>query len=140
MANTIKIRRSATQGAVPTTAQLALGELALNTYDGKLYAKKNVGGTESVVELSAGAITDGDKGDITVSSSGASWIIDNDAVTFAKIQNITSARLLGRSTAGSGDAEEISIGTGLSLSAGTLSATGGGGSVGIDPVIAGMIF
>jgi hypothetical protein len=85
-------------------------------------------------------VTDGDKGDITVSSSGASWIIDNDAVTFAKIQNITSARLLGRSTAGSGDAEEISIGTGLSLSAGTLSATGGGGSVGVDPVIAGMIF
>jgi hypothetical protein len=55
MANTIKIRRSATQGAVPTTAQLALGELALNTYDGKLYAKKNVGGTESIVELSGGS-------------------------------------------------------------------------------------
>ena len=41
-----------------------------------------------------------------------------------------SARLLGRSSAGTGVAEEISIGTGLSLSAGTLSATGGGGGGG----------
>jgi len=55
MANTIKIRRSATQGAVPTTAQLALGELALNTYDGKLYAMNDAATTESVVELSGGA-------------------------------------------------------------------------------------
>lgn len=74
----------------------------------------------------AGGLSDGDKGDITVSASGATWTIDNDAVTYAKIQNVTSNRLLGRSTAGSGDTEEISIGSGLSLSAGTLSATGGG--------------
>jgi hypothetical protein len=38
-----------------------------------------------------------------------------------------TARLLGRTTAGSGGAEEISVGSGLSLTAGTLSATGGGG-------------
>jgi hypothetical protein len=36
--------------------------------------------------------------------------------------------LLGRSTAGAGSIEQISIGSGLSLSAGTLSATAGGGS------------
>lgn len=53
MANTIKIRRSATQGATPTTAQLALGELAINTYDGKLFLKKD-DGTESIVEVSGG--------------------------------------------------------------------------------------
>lgn len=52
--------------------------------------------------------------------------IANTAVTFAKFQNINTNRLLGRSTAGSGSVEEISIGSGLSLSGGTLSASGGG--------------
>lgn len=33
--------------------------------------------------------------------------IANDAVTFAKIQNIATARVLGRTTAGSGDVEEL---------------------------------
>jgi len=40
--------------------------------------------------------------------------------------NLSSGKLLGRSTAGTGAIEEITIGSGLSLSAGTLSATGGG--------------
>ena len=33
--------------------------------------------------------------------------IVDDAVTFAKLQNITTARMLGRTTAGSGDTEEL---------------------------------
>lgn len=40
----------------------------------------------------------------------------------------TTARLLGRTTASTGAIEEITVGTGLSLSAGSLSATGGGSS------------
>ena len=71
-----------------------------------------------------GGVADGDKGDITVSASGATWTIDNDAVTYAKIQNVTTNRLLGRVTAGSGDTEEITIGNGLSVSGTTLSALG----------------
>jgi hypothetical protein len=54
MANTIQLRRSATANAVPTTTQLALGELAINTYDGKLYLKKDVGGTETIIEVTGG--------------------------------------------------------------------------------------
>lgn len=50
MAQTIKLRRSASQGAVPTTAQLALGEIAINTYDGKVYLKKD-DGSESIVTI-----------------------------------------------------------------------------------------
>jgi hypothetical protein len=47
----IKLRRSGTSGNVPTTSQLDLGELAINTYDGKLYLKKNVAGTETIVDV-----------------------------------------------------------------------------------------
>jgi hypothetical protein len=44
------------------------------------------------------------------------------------LPSMATNRLLGRTTAGTGIAEEISIGSGLSLTAGSLSATGGGGS------------
>jgi hypothetical protein len=50
MANTIKIKRSAVPGKVPTTGDLQLGELAINTFDGKLFTKKD-NGTQSIVEL-----------------------------------------------------------------------------------------
>ena len=50
--STIKLKRSAVAGKVPTTAGLELGELAFNTYDGRMYAKKSVGGTESIVTFS----------------------------------------------------------------------------------------
>jgi len=42
MANTIRVRRSTTTSAVPTTGQLSEGELAVNVYDGKLFFKGTV--------------------------------------------------------------------------------------------------
>ena len=51
MANTVKLKRSAVQNKVPTTGDLELGELALNTYDGNLFFKRDVSGTESVVKV-----------------------------------------------------------------------------------------
>lgn len=93
MANTLKIKRSAVPGKVPTTGDLTLGELGLNTYDGRLFTKKD-NGTESIVEIGAGggggggSISDGDKGDITVSSLGSVWTIDNGVVTNGKIADL----------------------------------------------------
>lgn len=68
--------------------------------------------------------------DVTASGTGSVVAtIANDAVTYAKMQNVsTNNRLLGRATAGAGDVEEITLGTGLSLSGTTLNATGGSGT------------
>ncbi|TDE48475.1 beta strand repeat-containing protein [Flavobacterium sp. GT3P67] len=59
----------------------------------------------------------------------AASAIANGVVTYAKLQNLATNRLLGRSTAGSGVAEEISLGGGLSFTGTTLNTTGGGGTV-----------
>jgi len=68
-------------------------------------------------------------GDVTgTGTSSITTTIANDAVTYAKIQNVSAAsRLLGRGSAGgAGDVEEVTLGTNLSMSGTTLNATGGG--------------
>lgn len=88
MANTIKIKRSAVQGKAPTTNDLDLGELAVNTYDGKLYLKKD-NGTASIVEVGAagGSIALNDLSDVTITSpsngqvvkyNGTAWVNGTD--------------------------------------------------------------
>ena len=47
MAQTIKLKRSNTAGNLPTTSDLALGEVAINTKDGKLFLRKHVDGNNS---------------------------------------------------------------------------------------------
>lgn len=51
MANTVVLKRSSVQGKTPTTGDLALGEMAVNTHDGNLFFKRSVSGTESVVRV-----------------------------------------------------------------------------------------
>lgn len=48
------------------------------------------------------------------------------SVAFSNITGISSSKLLGRGSASSGAAQEITLGTGLSMSGTTLSASGGG--------------
>jgi hypothetical protein len=76
------------------------------------------------VEDNTQEILDGDKGDITVSSAGTVWSIDNNAVTVNKIANDTvtnsklanmaTATVKGRATAGTGDPEDLAIDNDLS--------------------------
>lgn len=56
MANIVKMKQSSVAGKVPLTTDLALGELAINTRDGKLYLKKNVSGVETIVDVTAGGL------------------------------------------------------------------------------------
>lgn len=50
MAVKIELKRSAIPGKVPTISQLDLGELAINTYDGKVYLKQD-DGVPQIIEL-----------------------------------------------------------------------------------------
>lgn len=74
----IKFKRSAVPGKVPTTADLELGQLAINTNDGKLFLKKD-DGTASIVEI--GAVT-GSVNDTSV-ADGASVSINVDTTDLA---------------------------------------------------------
>lgn len=100
--------------------------------DGQVLTWDSTPGEWVAADVPAATVSDGDKGDITVSSSGTNWQIDanavgtteiaNDAVTYAKIQNVSEGVLLGRGDgSGGGDAQEISVGTGLVLDGTTLS-------------------
>ena len=59
---------------------------------------------------------------VVATSIGTTHLV-NDSVTYAKLQNVTDARLLGRSAGSAGDAQELTVGSGLTLASGVLSST-----------------
>ena len=119
MAQTIKLRRSSTEGKVPTTAQLALGELAINTYDGRIFFEKNDGSatiehiltTDSIATGSVtitgslqadnvtidGATVSSDlgltidsAGDITLDADGADVLLKDGGTSFGRFNRTSS--------------------------------------------------
>jgi hypothetical protein len=113
-------------GGRPFSAAVS-GGLVQYTYvpaggtSGQVLTKASGADFDTQWTTASGGVSDGDKGDITVSSSGSVWTIDNQAVTYAKIQDVTDARLLGRSAGGAGPPQELTVGSGLSLLSGVLS-------------------
>lgn len=93
-------------------------------------------GAVTPLSVPTGGITTTQILDATIATSD----IADDAVTYDKIQNVTSGRLLGRSTAGAGSVQEITVGSGLQLSGGTLSATSSGSDIQFIDFVGGWKF
>ena len=103
MATEIKFKRSSTQNDLPVVSDLALGEIAINTYHGRVYTEKN-DGSAAIVE---------------VGSVPASLTI-NDAITFPTSDGSNGQAL---TTDGSGTLSFSTVG-GTGLSVFTYSITG----------------
>jgi hypothetical protein len=97
----LKFKRSAVPAKVPALNDLALGELAINTYDGKVYTKKD-DGTPAIVEIGGNSsgittITSTD-GSVTVTGSGATRdlsvaVAGSTTNVLALVRNNTGATL-----------------------------------------------
>ena len=92
MASTIRLKRSAIATKVPTTAQLDLGELAVNTRDGKLFLKR-ADGSEEIIEVGARW------GAFTAHAAGASLTFRYDGVDVMTLDGSGNLTLLGDVTA-----------------------------------------
>ena len=105
MSTNIKLKRSAVSGRIPSTGDLALGELAINTYDGKLFMKKN-DGTESIVDITSGG-GGGGAAYTTGSESLTTTSIDQIVDTFSKVTYRTVKYYVELSTASAYQATEL---------------------------------
>ena len=142
----IYIRRSSTPNKVPTTTQLALGELAINTYDGKLYLEQdqgNVGVGTTIVSVNPWNVGVGSlsydidfvAGNVGVGTTNVAVAVDssNTAVIAAGI--VTAYKLFGDGSGLTGVGGQLGIqsaGTVISNNATTLNFIGAGNTFSVN--------
>jgi hypothetical protein len=90
------------------------------TYAGAAVSIQTVKVVGQVASEGGAGISDGDKGDITVSAGGTVWTVDGRAITAAKLFEVGASKLLGRHTGTAGDVQEISVDGGLEFHGGQL--------------------
>ena len=98
----------------PASVPTKVGNIYVDTVSGIIYIAKGTAAVGDWVDVSSGGgggVTDGDKGDITVSGGGITWTIDNGVVTLAKMANVPSGTIFYRKTAGAGIPETQTIAT-----------------------------
>ena len=61
-------------------------------------------------QAGGGGVADGDKGDVTVSSSGTVWTIDNNVISNAKIRQSAGFSIIGRASGTTGNVADIIAG------------------------------
>jgi hypothetical protein len=96
----IQLYRTATASAAPTSGNLADGELAINTLDGKLFYKDSSGNVQTIATKGAGTIG-GSTTQVQFNSSGAlggSASLTWDGTTLTSANSITSPVLKSATT------------------------------------------
>jgi hypothetical protein len=109
---------SITSGSVPLTALAAqnastlVGNASGSSASPTALTSTDLAFATGTVNIGTGAVTTAKLADSSSSATG---------VTYAKIQHVTDARLLGRANGSNGVPQEISVGAGLTLASGSLS-------------------
>ena len=111
---------------MPSTAKYGTAGL---TVTGTITATSTIGGS-NLSGTNTGDQTITLTSDVTGSGTGSfATTIASHAVTYAKMQQASTVTLLGNPTGGAANIQEITLGSGLSFSGTTLTATGSGGTV-----------
>jgi hypothetical protein len=135
MAQTIVLRRSAQPGKIPDTGSLNLGEVAINTYDGKLFFAKSASiqsieqivTTNSITSGSINIIGTGSFGELIVTRdidvTGSIYVV-NDIVGNGDLDVLGSVSGSALRITGTGSFESLQVNDTLTVNHGTTIISG----------------